>query len=174
MRQDTAIPGERGGRSLQGLQVLRAVAALGVVFHHLPIFLEGKLGLTGVVPPLLLGAAGVDLFFVISGFIMVYSSEPLFGRPHAPRVFLLRRLSRIVPLYWAATSFLLGYLLLVGVAFVRVNLPWDVILTSYAFIPFPRRDGLMMPVLNVGWTLNYEMFFYLVFAAAILLPRAWR
>ena len=52
-------------------------------------------------------AAGVDLFFVISGFIMVVSCWPEFGKPYAPRRFIVRRLVRIVPLYWLATLFMM-------------------------------------------------------------------
>ena len=116
--------------------------------------------------------AGVDLFFVISGFIMVYASRRLFGTPRAGAQFMARRIARIVPLYWLATSLaliLLGYEAARGKgAFPGV---WE-ILASFGFIPFARpQDGLVQPVTGVGWTLNYEMFFYAVFALFVGLAR---
>jgi exopolysaccharide production protein ExoZ len=86
--------------SLLSIQILRAVAALavcGVHFDQMTLMLAGHSNDPIPLYPL---AAGVDLFFVISGFVMVYSSEPLFGRSGSPKEFLVRRLARIVPLYW--------------------------------------------------------------------------
>ena len=88
-----------GGQSkIVTVQALRAVAALAVVIRH-----AGFYGVSFL-------AAGVDLFFVISGFIMVVSCWPEFGKPCAARRFAVRRIVRIVPLYWLAT--LLMWLLL--------------------------------------------------------------
>jgi exopolysaccharide production protein ExoZ len=89
--------GARGSRN-DSIQALRALAALAVIFCHYDYVSYILHNNTGNMPfyPL---AAGVDLFFVISGFIMVYSSEDLFGVPGASRVFLAHRISRIVPLY---------------------------------------------------------------------------
>ena len=94
---------------LKSIQVLRAVAALGVLTLHVAnekVTLFG--GGPGPFQNFLLGAAGVDLFFIISGFVMVYSSESLFGRADAPKIFFLRRLARIAPLYWAVTIAILA------------------------------------------------------------------
>jgi peptidoglycan/LPS O-acetylase OafA/YrhL len=159
------------GRALQSLQILRGVAALAVLAMHVPLFVEGKLGLTGFLPPMFSGAAGVDLFFVISGFIMVYSSLPLFGRADAPLQFFVRRLARIVPLYWLASGILLAYLIAASVNLASIEMNWTGVAASFLFIPYPRMNGQMLPLLNVGWTLNYEMFFYAVFAVALLTPR---
>ena len=153
----TAGP-ERSTRSLLSIQILRAVAALGVVLAH-------------IFPGALIGTAGVDLFFVISGFIMVYASERHFGRRDAPRIFFLRRLARIVPVYWAVTAVLVAYLLLARVDLAAVNLSPGAILASFLFFPLPRPDGSMLPVNFQGWTLNYEMFFYAVFAGFIVFSR---
>jgi len=158
-------------RTLLSIQILRAVAALGVITHHAFHFAAAGAGHSIVPQDLVLGASGVDLFFVISGFVMVYASEPLFGEAFAPRLFFLRRLARIVPLYWAVTAVLLIY-----VWIVHRSLPEGFnsalgVIASFLFIPYPRTDGIMGPVHALGWTLNYEMAFYLVFALAILLPR---
>src|SRR5205085_11079539 len=102
---------------------------------------------------------------------MVYSSESLFGRADGPRKFFLRRLARIAPLYWAVTVVIILYIYA-----VHGGVLWDIytpasLLASFLFWPYPRVDGYAFPVHLLGWTLNYEMFFYAVFAVAILLPR---
>ena len=109
---ESAVPSAEGGSpTLRSIQVLRAVAAIGVLTLHTATEKVAFLG--GAPAPfnnLLLGAAGVDLFFVISGFVMVYSSESLFGRGDGPRRFFLRRLARIAPLYWAVTIAIIAYI----------------------------------------------------------------
>jgi peptidoglycan/LPS O-acetylase OafA/YrhL len=113
----------------------------------------------------------VDVFFVISGFVMVHASARLFGSAGARRVFLRRRLARIVPLYWAVTAlFLLAMLAAPG----RVATAWPdtaQLAASLAFLPWARPDGSVQPVYSLGWTLNYEMFFYGVFALCLPLRR---
>ena len=85
-----------GGQSkIVTVQALRAVAALAVLIRHAGFYEYQVL------------AAGVDLFFVISGFVMVVSCWPEFGKQCAPRRFIVRRLLRIVPLYWLATLFMM-------------------------------------------------------------------
>ena len=120
-------------------------------------------------PDLTLGNAGVDLFFVISGFVMVYASERMFGRAGGQLQFITRRLIRIVPLYWLVTPLYLVMALAIP-AFEKSYSVASVV-ASYLFIPWPRLDGIMQPLVGQGWTLNYEMFFYAIFAAAILAPR---
>jgi peptidoglycan/LPS O-acetylase OafA/YrhL len=171
MNRDPSVAGETRSGALPSIQILRGLAALMVAAYHAQLELATRLGLPAALPSFSFGAAGVDLFFVISGFIMVYASEPLFGRPQAPRVFFLRRLARIVPLYWAATGILLAYILIAGIDFAVSNISLGTIVASFLFLPYPRPDGLMMPLHGLGWTLNYEMLFYAVFAVGIVLPR---
>jgi peptidoglycan/LPS O-acetylase OafA/YrhL len=160
-------------RHIEEIQVLRALAALAIVAHHgiFDAVAFAAVGGTVFAPPRLLPwPAGVDLFFVISGFVMVQSSQRLFGAPGGPKRFLWRRLARIAPLYWATTA-----LVLLAASFIpgAVNgTPPSLFLTlaSFAFIPAMRPDGVTQPVYSLGWTLNYEMFFYLVFA--LFLPFA--
>src|SRR5690349_17528728 len=84
--------------TIAGIQLLRAIAATAVVVTHVQWDLMKNLSLPAALPPQLgIGNAGVDLFFVISGFVMVYSSEGMFRRAGAGREFLLRRIARIVP-----------------------------------------------------------------------------
>jgi peptidoglycan/LPS O-acetylase OafA/YrhL len=156
-------------RSLVSIQILRAVAALAVLLDHVSYHLIDNHADT---PNLVLGAAGVDLFFVISGFVMVYASEPLFGWPGASRVFFFRRLARIVPLYWVTTLVLVGYGMAAGLDSTRSWEGAKWIVSSFLFIPYPRPNGVVLPYAANGWTLNYEMFFYAIFAVAILLARS--
>ena len=115
-------------------------------------------------------SAGVDLFFVISGFVMFTSSRRLAGQAGGWRVFMRRRLERIVPLYWLLTLAKLA-ITLAAPHLTPATRPtaWN-LAASFLFIPARDAAGLVRPVLPVGWTLNYEMLFYLVFAAAL----AWR
>ena len=158
---------------LLSIQVLRAVAALAVVMPHINREFELKLALPDALPleVFKVGNVGVDLFFVISGFIMVYVSEPLFGRRDAPRSFLLRRFARIIPLYWASSGLLLGYVLLRYSDLAAANMSASAVLASFAFVPYPKPDGSVVPINAIGWTLNYEMFFYAAFAVALLASR---
>jgi peptidoglycan/LPS O-acetylase OafA/YrhL len=151
------------------IQVLRALAATAVVAEHFQFDLSRRVGAPAPHPELWLGGAGVDLFFVISGFVMVYASEPLFARSGAALTFFSHRVVRIVPLYWLATA---TYLLMAAaVPALAKGYTFDWVLTSLFFIPYPRPDGVMQPVVGQGWTLNYEMFFYLIFTLAVLVRR---
>ena len=148
------------------VQMLRAVAALMVVAYHIGVLLRERLNINGL--DSFNGAAGVDIFFVISGFVMMISSQKLFGAAYGARTFLVRRLERIVPLYWIATTAKIGLLLSVPALAVNgLGSPWRVI-SSYLFLP-TFDPGMPQPVLIVGWTLNYEMLFYVFFAFALAL-----
>ena len=89
--------------TLHSIQALRGIAALLVVVLHSYVYLEAR-NIIPKVPTLVdSGRAGVDIFFVISGFIMVLISGNSFGKPGAPQRFLIRRIIRIVPIYWFYT-----------------------------------------------------------------------
>jgi exopolysaccharide production protein ExoZ len=146
------------------VQGLRAVAAGAVAFAHVAhdAVTAGRdpNGLIAGAEGWLSWGAGVDIFFVISGFVIVHASANLFGRQGATTRFLRRRLTRIVPLYWALTTLFLAMELLNTSAVHAEIGGGGYILASYLFFPFPRPDGLVQPALGLGWTLNYEMFFY--------------
>ncbi len=114
---------------------------------------------------------GVDIFFVISGFIILLSGQRWFGCPGGAAAFLARRFRRVVPLYWLFTTLMLAVLVLAPGAAKDTVLNWQQVSASYLFIPFERYDGRVAPILSLGWTLNYEIFFYTVFAAALFMPR---
>jgi exopolysaccharide production protein ExoZ len=146
------------------------VAATAVVVSHVRYDFVHNFSLPERLPAHLdCGEAGVDLFFVISGFVMVYSSERLFGRINAPIAFLARRIARIVPLYWIMTGVMLVYVVARG--FAPSDASPMLALASFFFVPYPRPSGGIDPLYGVGWTLNYEMFFYVVFALALMTRR---
>ncbi|MFT4096490.1 MAG: acyltransferase [Rhodoblastus sp.] len=160
---------------LLSIQALRALAAIMVVFHHA----QNDAGRTAaeIGQPFerffaLPWASGVDLFFVVSGFVMVFSSEKMFAAPGGAGQFISRRIARIVPLYWLATAVFLVAVLRGAAAGKALAPSLGEIVSSFAFLPWPRGlDGAPRPVLSLGWTLEYEMFFYLVFACFLWLPR---
>lgn len=158
---------------IAGIQILRAAAAAMVAVLHIQHDAAGLAARAGLAFTPATGwpwLAGVDIFFVISGFIMVHASRDLFARPGAARLFLARRLARIVPIYWLATSLYLAALLAAPAALNSARPGWGEILASYLFWPVERADGLVQPVYSLGWTLNYEMLFYGLFGAMLVLP----
>lgn len=153
---------------LTAVQALRGIAALAVTLAHIIGDITARTGVE-LVPRAAVGAAGVDLFFIISGFIMVYASRGLRGQAVGWSIFLGRRLARVVPLYWLVT--LIYLLLQIAQGKWHVIQP-DWIVASLLFWPFPGVTGAgLSPFYGIGWTLNFEMMFYVVFAAALWLRR---
>jgi peptidoglycan/LPS O-acetylase OafA/YrhL len=151
------------------LQAARAVAAWLVVADHALLELSHNAPDSRVTHlAWSLGSAGVYVFFVISGFIMVHISWDDFGRRAASVGFLRRRIIRIVPLYWLATLAALAYHNVSATHGAHAGLS-DLVF-SLAFIPYSGDDG-WHPILPGGWTLNYEMMFYVFFALGLTLPR---
>jgi exopolysaccharide production protein ExoZ len=156
---------------IRNLQALRAVAALMIVAVHLsgP---DGAMHKYAGADPLWWlhagGQAGVDLFFVISGVIMVVTTWRDFGRDGAPRSFLLRRVARIYPLYWVVTLPILVVFLIRPDLVNSSAVAKPQIIPSFLLLPQPGY-----PLLIVGWTLVYEMLFYGIFALALLLRLRW-
>ena len=145
-------------RPWASIQHLRAMAALAVALFHACQWSQIDFSI---------GAAGVDLFFVISGFVMWTVTA---GRDVAPLAFLRRRLIRVAPLYWIVTLGLVAGAVAFPQRFPEVDPRPDHVLLSLAFIQHMNPDGQPFPVLAPGWTLNYEAVFYLVFAGALILP----
>jgi exopolysaccharide production protein ExoZ len=161
-----------GGRLL-GLQVLRFFAALLILMTH--GLHEGAT--SGFLNPAEVGSLlalpfgyGIDIFFVISGFIMCFVAGDNFGQPGAPRAFIFRRLVRLVPIYWLFTLLMLAATLVVPSMVGHAARDPSHIAASFTFIPWANDTGEIHPLLGPGWTLNYEMFFYAAFALALFLP----
>jgi exopolysaccharide production protein ExoZ len=120
------------------------------------------------------GAGGVDIFFVISGFVMAVSSLDKGTGPRVAWRFLARRIVRIYPLYWIITTVLV---LKISLGFVYNPNGLHAVpplfgLCSYLLIPAVSPGGDIFPVLAPGWTLSYEVFFYLCFAGALFFRRS--
>lgn len=130
------------------IQALRATAALLVAAHHLSDH------------RFVTGAAGVDIFFVVSGFVMgsVDTKVP-------PGQFILKRTIRIVPLYWATTLVLCAGAL--AGLFARFSFDGATLAKSLLFVPYYNAEGQIWPLAISGWTLNAEMLFYVLFAAGL-------
>jgi peptidoglycan/LPS O-acetylase OafA/YrhL len=161
-----------GFRRFESIQALRALAALGVVAFHT----NGNVLAYGWLPHFFarvsrFGEIGVDVFFVISGFIMVFVTHEQPSGIASARSFIAARISRIVPIYWLLTVLFILLLVIVPSAFGNAHLnAWNA-LTSFVFFPSLNWEGITAPVVGVGWTLNYEMWFYLVFAIAMCATR---
>lgn len=151
-------------QDLLSVQYLRALAAMMVVLVHVEGHLT-RLGYVGGWPPALHG--GVDIFFVTSGFIMWVTTVK---RTLTPSQFLRFRLQRILPLYWIITTLAVALMVVLPTLYQSGQLSFVHVLTSYLFIPSEHPLlHTMVPVLLPGWTLNYEMFFYLIFAGCLWL-----
>jgi len=146
------------------IQVLRGIAAMLVVFAHLQV-VEQRYGLGDPILPgwLDYGQSSVDLFFVISGFVIATVSRAQFRSLPAAGHFLFQRVTRIYPPYWLYSAIvLLVWLYRPGLVNAAQGHQID-ILASFLLLP---QD--LLPLLMVGWTLTHEMYFYLV--VALLLP----
>jgi len=150
------------------IQYLRGCAALLIVFYHLELQLQ-RVGYEGYWPHFL--SAGVDIFFVISGFIMWITT----ANGMSALEFFRRRIVRVVPLYWLLTSVAVGILIAFPSVMQSGQFDRSHVLASYLFFPVVHPSlGIMVPVLVPGWTLNYEMFFYLIFGLGLFLPAILR
>lgn len=150
-------------QKLAGIEALRGVAAVAVVFYHVARHLDQAYG-----APLLLllfqpGHAGVDLFFVLSGFIILHVHRADIGRPERLGHYVRQRFLRLMPIYWIALA--LTALALVAGGNGTPSAGW--LLWSATLLPTWGE-----PLLGIAWTLQHELLFYLLFAALIL-SRRW-
>lgn len=152
---------EKPAPTILSIQYLRAFAALLVVFAHANDQLRVALPFNPR-----LGHFGVDVFFVISGFIMIVISD---RKTPTALGFMLDRIRRIVPIYWFYTSVVAVLAIVAGSVFRNTDFSWAHYLQSLFFIVHesPGNADSTSPLLRLGWTLNYEMFFYAIFAIAI-------
>ncbi len=161
---------------LHNAQILRFVAAFMVLFGHIQheateaLFTRGR-DLDPWAPVFLPG--GVDIFFVLSGFIMLHLGHASYGKPAEAWRFLVRRVVRVAPMYWLFTTLMLLALLLFPAHVSHKSVDWSHVVASYVFLPWENAYGKFYPVLILGWTLNFEMFFYLLMTLSLLLPRRW-
>lgn len=148
---------------LGGIEAARGVAACAVVLYHASRHVDAAYGLARTRAWFHAGHAGVDLFFVISGFIILFVHHGDVGAPHRLGRYAARRASRVLPAYWVALAVTLAM-----IAAGHSALPglWR-ILASAVLLPSDTP-----PILGVAWTLQYEIVFYTVFAVLIASRRA--
>ena len=166
--------------SIQSIQLTRGLAASMVVIFHaqcLMINYETRIGL----PQALLnasqelqtiGASGVNLFFVISGFVMAYITYGQNGKPGYQKRFIKRRLERIVPVYWFYTLLMAALLFFAPQLFNSARFDIRELLLSLSFIPYEPNTNPTAPILQVGWTLSYEMYFYFLIALGLFMRQS--
>lgn len=151
------------GGQLGVIQALRAIAAVMVVLFHMNVHtLPNVLGSDPIWQGLNMGYAGVEIFFVLSGFIMFYIHFNDFSHPERLGSYLWKRITRIYPFFW---------IVLAGVIGLRVASgdPWPDAWSAFVSATLlPLQDA---HILRVQWTLSYEMMFYFVFSLAILNKR---
>jgi peptidoglycan/LPS O-acetylase OafA/YrhL len=168
VEQSYSLQAKPGAGRIDWIEAFRGIASLGVVLWHTSNYIApyGD-GIAGRItwPASIFG---VDLFFIVSGFVMVLATTRGPSSP-SPINFFVRRVIRITPLYAFAT-----------LAFVALNPSsspsWQHLLRSLLFLPGMESAGAPVyrfPIMSVGWTLNYEMYFYLVFAISLVFGR-WR
>ena len=136
---------------IDSIQILRFLAAFSVMMVHLPLF--------GF------GAWGVDIFFVISGFIMMYVTES------NERNFLVKRIIRIVPLYWMLTMGVFSIAIFFPNLLNNTSANLEHLIKSLFFIPFDKNGTGHFPILFLGWTLNFEIIFYLLFSISLFVSK---
>jgi exopolysaccharide production protein ExoZ len=172
VRQNFPMPDRRpspGSQVILPIQYLRGVAASMVVWHHA----AGQVRGMATQVPWEFGTSGVDLFFVISGFIMVVTTS---GGRATPLEFWRRRIVRVVPLYWLLTLLMVAVALVAPGLFKTLKVQASTLVQSLLFIPHFSQSfpGVVWPLLVPGWTLNFEMFFYLFFGLVLFLPERRR
>ncbi len=149
-------------RKITNIQILRGLAAVWVVIFHafgLTAYADGdRHGLAGVGR---YGYFGVDVFFVLSGFVIYHS---VFARKIGAGEFFRRRLERIVPPYLVLTVVLFIAMWLRPSLFHTLKASFDHLVRSIFYLSF---TGYPNPVIYTGWTLEYEMLFYVSAAAAL-------
>lgn len=160
----SASPQQNSQRKLLSIQILRGLAAGSVVIAHViehPSEQPNNSILT-------LGLFGVIVFFAISGFIIAHiNNHPSGDARFDPVSYLIRRFFRLVPLYWVCTLLTFFCALFMPALFKHTTADVGYLVSSLLFIPaaLPDAPNDWRPILKLGWSLNYEVFFYLVFAA---------
>ncbi|MCD7766177.1 MAG: acyltransferase [Lachnospiraceae bacterium] len=162
MVQEKAFPEEFYTSRFDGIQTLRGISAVLIVMHHMRFFARG--------------AFGVDIFFCISGFMIMLTTHrgPDASSGNRTRFFLRKRLIRIVPFYYLMTFLTYALLTAFPDLFEQTQTSVVFLIKSLLFIPFDIGNGVLQPLLRVGWTINCEIFFYLLFFLALHISHRYR
>lgn len=145
------------------IQYLRGIAAILVVYFHTKVYMPSfQWSLSRAI-----GYSGVDIFFAISGFIMIVTNH---HRVDTIKDFLIKRALRIYPIYWIATLMGLLVFFLVPSHMSKESIDFIYILSSLTLIPMENASGTNggVPFLKIAWTLVFEVFFYVIFALTLI------
>lgn len=153
----------------QNVQILRVLVALQVVYGHALHEAMELFHMPAPVDPFS-QMNRIDIFFVISGFGTFCASRKYFAVAGQSTRFARRRLLRLVPLYWLFTGLMVLAMFLFSGEVAHASFSIEHLLASLFFLPWPNPEGETLPILILGWTLNYEMLFCMVFALALALP----
>lgn len=145
-------------KNLQLIQLLRAIACLLVVFYHATGLYPTSSGGHFLFGFFSFGYAGVDVFFVLSGFIITYTSLKYLGKVSHTGTFLFKRFVRIYPTYWIITICFLAFQIIFP-SFYRTYYQFNGENIIYTFLLLPGHTM----VNGVSWTLTNELYFYLLF-----------
>jgi len=145
-------------QKFNGIQAARGVAAMLVVLHHAANHLKQDIGYLPLEGVFHFGRAGVDFFFVLSGFIIFFVHQKDLGRPKQLGRYIYKRFTRIYPIYWVAMCILLTVNILSGKHYSIPGFFWDASL----------MPGSKLETLGVAWTLRFEILFYLLFSLVII------
>ena len=153
-------------KNYETIQALRLIAAACVALTHATFYIKTRSNSS--IDVWEVGSQGVQIFFVISGFVMALSSGTLTGNIIDWKDFILKRLIRIVPLYWLLNAIKIALLFIMPGALLAKPDVENIIL-SLLFIPSRNENGIIETFYGVGWTLNFEMFFYLIISIFLFL-----
>lgn len=146
-----------------GIEAIRGLAALAVVLTHLAGSIRSNsINVPDYIALLQLGRRGVDVFFVLSGFIILFVHYDDIGRPTQLSRYLVSRFSRIVPTYWIALAVFCYFMGFPS----NADLARSILLQPIG--PLLPDDVHGLFYLDVTWTLQYEMIFYAVFMTLLL------
>lgn len=149
---------------IRNIQTLRGIAALVVVFAHtVGTAAHYQFTAEALQKFNAWGASGVDIFFVISGFIMFYITQK---NPQTPYQFLRARFIRIIPLYWVLTTLVIALMVALPQIFKTTDMPPSQIIASFFFLSQITHNNAF-PLIGAGWSLEYEMLFYIIFAGCL-------
>jgi len=152
-----AMGGTKPGK-LEGIEALRGIAAVAVVLYHAARHMDRAHGAPNLMAWFQPGHGGVDLFFVLSGFIILHVHRADIDRPERLGRYAWRRFVRLMPIYWIALGLTALMLLAGGNAVMPGWFAWSATL-------LPTHGE---PLLGVAWTLQHELLFYAAFAVLIL------
>ena len=153
-------------KNLHLIQLLRGIASILVVLMHITVNFSDIFKDTFLFGIFSFGGSGVDIFFVLSGFIITYSHVRQIGNPSTTLIFLKRRFIRIFPIYWIIITVFLVLNLTLS-TFYKTHFDTGIgnLLKTYLLLPNHTMFN------GVSWSLTNELFFYLLFTLALLIPK---